>query len=90
MVITLIIRLYFVSSLLRFPIILYLRQVVFYIILILSISVPVYFLLELLPHENFVSFLIKGIISFLLSITIVYFIGLNNKERVFVKSKIKR
>lgn len=90
MVITLIIRLYFVSSLLRFPIILYLRQVVFYIILILSISVPVYFLLELLPHEDFVSFLIKGIISFLLSITIVYFIGLNNKERVFVKSKIKR
>lgn len=90
MIITLIIRVYFMVYLINFSVKLYIKQVLLSIFSILIISIPMYIFLELLPQESFIDFFIKGIFSFLLAILSIYFIGLNNDERIFIKSKITR
>jgi O-antigen/teichoic acid export membrane protein len=77
-------RLYFLRKLMNFPVIGFIKNVLLknILILLLSISLPLF--IRSLMDENITRMIIVSIVSITWSSSVVYFIGLNNSEKLFL------
>lgn len=82
-VITATARVIYLNRLYKFPIIRYIKEVVFRSLLIICVSIPLFLLNDL----HFVSIII---ITFLYNSIISFFLGLNKKERFFIVKKLHK
>jgi conserved hypothetical transmembrane protein; putative transmembrane protein len=86
-----ILRFYFCSRLLRFSVNVFLRKVIFPVCVV-SILVPIFpwLLLEYIFIEKWYTFIFSTCICFFLSFVLIWLIGMNKEEHLFVKEYINK
>jgi O-antigen/teichoic acid export membrane protein len=89
-VITLLFRLYFLKTLIDFPVLLFVKEVLFKntLILLLSFSIP--FIVRNSMEENILRLLLIICLSTFWNVIIIYNIGLNKTERKIISTEMKR
>lgn len=83
-------RLWIVNRLLKFPVIRYIKEVVLNGIVVTCCSIVIPLSLSLLSNNSFVMHFCIIISSVISTIITIYFIGLNNDERQFIKKTITK
>ncbi len=79
-------RLYFLQKCLNLSIFQFLKQVIFRIGLVTIVSITVFLFLNsfLFFEDEFILFIIKSLTLFIIVITTIFFLGMNNDERKFL------
>lgn len=86
----LIIRLLFLNKMMKFPVKEFLKKAILKLFLITSIILPIPIITNTLLHEgNFCNFIIVALVSTICTTSIIYFMGLENSEKTYVKNLIK-
>lgn len=90
-ILTLILRVWFVKKEYHFTYLKYFKEVLFKVLSVqlLVLIVPIILILSL-NLQGFNRFIINGPITFISSVVIIYFFGLNSSERQFIIGKIKK
>ena len=89
MLLNLIIMLLFIVKLTSLSWERYTKEVILNILLIMTVSIPVpYIINEILP-SNIYSFILVCIVSLLSTLSSIFFLGLKSKERLLVVDKMK-
>lgn len=87
-VLTLIIRCIYLNKILDFSISIYLKKVINPILSVSLISIPIPLFLTFIMNESVTTFFCIITVSFIISIVVIYRIGLNRNERTFIKNII--
>lgn len=89
-IISLLFRLYFLRKLIDFPVMSFIKNVLVKNIFILLLSVSFPYFIKSLMEENITRLIIVFMVTFLWSISVVFLIGLNKSEKLFVSSYISK
>ena len=78
---TFFVKLILLKKTFQFPLAAYFKQVIFRLIIILFSAIVIYFVCRSFPIDNFIGFILKAAIYYLLLIVLCLFIGLNKTDR---------
>ncbi len=81
-------RLYMLRGLIGLSATLFLKKVVFNVVVVSVLTVIIPFFIAKNVHSTFLWFVIISLISFICTLVVIYFIGCNKEERGFVNQKI--
>lgn len=83
-------RIYLISPMIHLVIKEYVKKVIAKIFIVFILSITLSFLFNLLPYTNinFIRFILNSIIYVAISISAIYYLGLDKNEKVFLTSKI--
>ena len=84
-----VVRLILMKRMLDFPPIMYVKEVLFYILLVTPISFIIPLLCVNVMNAGFTRLVVVTMVSIISTAIIVYYLGLNNKERKFFVNSIK-
>jgi hypothetical protein len=89
-IIALIFRILFLKKLINFPVLLFLKEVIFKNILIVILAVGLPLFVRINMDTNFMRLIVIVILSFFWSGVLIYFIGLNNNEKEYLTASINK
>ena len=87
-IVSLFVRLYILKRQIQANIIGYIREVIFYIIIVFSLSFSISYLLDNVVEQSFIGLIFFVFLSVIFSVSIVYVIGLKKNEREQIKKII--
>lgn len=88
-IIALFARLFMLKSMIKLDIFKYLKDVVLKVVLVFSLSYFSIFFLSGYLNEGILRLIIVCFVSAIFSITCIYFLGLDKKERTFLQAMVK-
>ncbi len=83
-------RLYMLRGMIGLSAKLYLKNVFFNVVIVSSISAILPILLRDNVSDDFIGFLLVSVVSVITTLTVIYFIGCNKSERIFINGKVSQ
>lgn len=82
------IRLFYMHKLLGFPLAMYLKQVLYPIVIVTVVSIIIPGVLYINMNQSFIRLITTTLVSFMMTATSIYFFGLNSGEKNMILSKL--